>query len=181
MRAGDEATRARVAQLEARAGQVTQLSTRMEGLERELAALRQEFDAKVARLENLVAFAVPVHFDFGQHDVRERDRAVLDRFASVIREYYPGAVLTIEGFTDPSGGTGHNLRLGKRRAESVKAYLANEGGIDADRIRTVSYGEMPSRLVDNRGGPDAGARNRRVVLVIDARGNAAAPSEDAQR
>jgi peptidoglycan-associated lipoprotein len=45
---------------------------------------------------------------------------VLDRFATVVKEYYPGALVTVEGFADPAGGEIYNLRLGQRRAEAVR-------------------------------------------------------------
>jgi len=169
MNQGDQALGARVDQVEAR--------TR--ALETELAAFRDEFRATIQRLENAIAFNVPVHFDFDEAALRPQDQAVLDRFAAVVREYYPNALITVEGFTDPVGSTAYNLRLGEARAQSVRNYLVENGGISADRIRTVSYGDAPERLIVNAGGPgEAGLPNRRVALVIDFSGSpTSAPSQ----
>ena len=64
--------------------------------------------------------------------------AFLDRFARIVADYYPQSTVTVEGFTDPVGDEAYNLALGKRRAESVKGYLVQQGGLSADRIRAVS-------------------------------------------
>ena len=53
--------------------------------------------------------------------------------------------------------------LGDRRADSAKAFLVDLG-IDASRIRTVSYGA--ERPVDNLANEVARARNRRVHFAI---------------
>jgi peptidoglycan-associated lipoprotein len=110
-----------------------------------------------------------VHFDFASSELREDDRPVLDRFASVVTEYYPGALVTVEGFTDPSGSAAYNLQLGKRRAEAVQEYLATSGGLTADNLKAVSYGEVRNRqVVRGAQGPgEQGIENRRVALVID--------------
>lgn len=162
-------------------GRVDQLETRTAALERDLRALRDEFNVAITELKNQLAFDVPVHFEFAQADVRPADQAVLDRFASVVKEYYPNAVVTVEGFTDPAGSAAYNRRLGMARAEAVKTYLSTNAGIDASALRTVSYGESADRLVSPRATKDdPGAMlNRRVTLVIDYSGTAAArPTTD---
>lgn len=163
MRAGDEAVLRRVAEV----------NSRVDALERDLQALRGEFNVTVQRLEGLLSFNVPVHFDFDSSEVREQDRAVLDRFAAVVKQYYPNALVTVEGFTDPAGSAAYNLRLGMARAESVKAYLTSEGGLEQSRVRTVSYGKAADRLVapGAKGPGSAGEPNRRVALVIDYSGD----------
>ena len=145
------------------------VESRVAGLEQDLAALEGEFDATVERLETAIRFNVPVHFAFDRATVRERDRAMLDRFGRVVQGYYPDALVTVEGFTDPAGSEAYNRRLGQARADAVKAYLVERAGLYADRIRTVSYGEARERqVVPGAQGPgEAGEPNRRVVLVID--------------
>jgi peptidoglycan-associated lipoprotein len=117
----------------------------------------------------MLKFNVPVHFEFSSSELREGDRPVLDRFASVVTEYYPGALVTVEGFTDPSGSAAYNMQLGRRRAEAVQEYLATSGGLGADNLKAVSYGEARNRQVvpGARGPGDEGVENRRVALVID--------------
>ena len=148
--------------------QLARLESRMDGLARGLSALEGEFDVTVQRLETAVRFDMPVYFSFDEANLRPEDLPVLDRFAGVVGEYYPDALLTVEGFTDPTGSTEYNLALGQRRAEAVQRYLIESEDFSPERVRAVSYGEDVSRLVSpGQGGPQAGLENRRVVLVIE--------------
>lgn len=152
---------ARVAAVDARTAQ----------LETDLQTLATEVDATVVRLENAIAFNAPVHFEYDSAELREQDRPVLERLASVIDGYYSESLITIEGFTDPAGSQAYNRRLGERRAEAVRQFLA-ESGVEAGRIRTVSYGESEERqVVPGAYGPgEAGLPNRRVTVVIETAG-----------
>lgn len=142
---------------------------RLDALDQELQAFRTEYNVSLERFQSQLKFNVPVHFEFAKSELREADRPVLDRFASVVKEYYPGALVTVEGFTDPAGSRGYNQRLGKKRAEAVKEYLAAAGGFDTAQLKAISYGEARERqVVPGAKGPgDEGVENRRVVLVID--------------
>jgi peptidoglycan-associated lipoprotein len=142
---------------------------RLDALDQELQAFRSEYQVSMEKVKTMLKFDVPVHFEFDRSELREADHPVLDRFASVVKEYYPGAIITVEGFTDPAGSEAYNRRLGQRRAESVRNYLATSGGFNSSTIRAVSYGEVRNRqVVPGAKGPgDEGVENRRVALVID--------------
>ena len=142
---------------------------RLDALDQELQGFRSEYNVSMERFQTQLKFNVPVHFEFAQSELREADRPVLDRFASVVAEYYPGALVTVEGFTDPAGSRAYNKRLGKKRAEAVREYLASATGFESMQMKAVSYGEARDRQVvaGARGPGDQGVENRRVVLVID--------------
>ena len=145
-----------------------QLEARLDGLARGLSELEREFDVTVQRLETAVRFDMPVYFAFDRANLRPEDFPVLERYAGVVGEFYPDALLTVEGFTDPSGSATYNLALGKRRAEAVQRHLIETENFSPEHGRAVSYGEDSSRLVaPGQGGPEAGWENRRVVLVIE--------------
>ena len=147
---------------------LARLEGRLDGLARGLSQLEREFDVTVQRLETAVRFDMPVYFAFDRANLRPEDLPVLDRFAGVVGEYYPDALLTVEGFTDPSGSATYNLALGKRRAEAVQRYLIETENFSPEHVRTVSYGEDTARLVSpGQSGQKAGWENRRVVLVIE--------------
>jgi peptidoglycan-associated lipoprotein len=148
---------------------VTDHTRRLDALDQELQAFRSEYNVSIERTKDMMKFNVPVHFEFSKSELREADRPVLDRFATVVKEYYPGAVITVEGFTDPAGTTAYNRRLGQHRADAVKEYLASAGGFETSSVKAVSYGEERNRqVVPGAEGPgDAGVENRRVALVID--------------
>ena len=156
--------------------QLAQLEARLDGVARGLSGLEREFDVTVQRLETAIRFDMPVYFDFDRADLRPEDLPLLGRFAVVVTEFYPDALLTVEGFTDPSGSETYNLALGQRRAEAVQQYLIESEDFSVDHVRAVSYGEDSSRLVaPGQGGPEAGWENRRVVLVIEHVGYEGAP------
>lgn len=154
---------------------IDNLESRVNSLQNDLDAMRTDFNTKIEQLQTALRFDVPVHFAFDQDSLRTEDKAVLQRFGDVVKQYYPGALVTVEGFADPAGSAAYNLRLGQRRAESVKAYLVDQQGLSSERVRTVSYGENSARLVQPgaQGPGDAGIANRRVVLVIDHAGSTA--------
>ena len=143
-------------------------SDRIDALEKDLQSFRSEYQVSMERMQGMLKFNVPVHFEFDRAELREGDRPLLDRFAGVVKEHYPNAVITVEGFADPVGSTRYNQRLAQRRAESVKSYLVSSGGLGDANLRTVSYGEARNRqVVQGAGGPGEGLENRRVALVVD--------------
>lgn len=180
IQSGDQALGQRIDDVET---SVAALERRMSSVETELQTLAQEFETTVTRLEASLRFAAPVHFDFDRAEVRQQDLELLMRFASVVREHYPGAIITVEGFTDPSGPATYNLALGQRRAEAVKTTLVDQGRLTADRVRAVSYGEDTSRLVNpNASGKEnpGAVANRRVVLVVEHATQGTASTTDSQ-
>jgi outer membrane protein OmpA-like peptidoglycan-associated protein len=115
-------------------------------------------------------YIVPVHFGFDSSVVREADFTVLSQVAEVIRQVYPTALVTIEGFADPAGSVQYNIGLSRRRAEAVRDIMVSRFGLPAQQFRAIPYGEQTARLVTpGARGDDPGAEaNRRVVFTIDA-------------
>lgn len=71
--------------------------------------------------------------------------------------------LSIEGHTDDRGNNEYNLELSRLRAEAVKQHLIN-GGINAERISAVGYGETRPLTTNNTA--QGRLKNRRVELNI---------------
>src|SRR6266581_9047145 len=138
----------------------------VQALRTDLQNMRTEFGAKITAMEDGLHFDVPVHFSFNDATVRDEDRPILERFARVVQQYYPGTKVTIEGFADPAGSTRYNLMLSQRRADAVKNWLTTQGVTVVD-LATVGYGK--TRLVTPKAwGDQPGADlNRRVVFVVE--------------
>ncbi len=153
-------------------GRVDALDGRVGSLESAMSSLRNDFNTSMEKMQGAIKFNVPVHFGFDEDEIRELDKPVLNRFAAVVKDFYGDATVTVEGFADPAGSEAYNKRLGKRRADAVKAYLTTAGGLPADQVKTVSYGEDADRQVvpGARGPGMTGIENRRVALVIDYAG-----------
>ncbi len=97
----------------------------------------------VERVEKPELVLEVIHFDFDKSDIRPGDAEILKKNAEILKQY-PEAKITIEGHCCPIGTSEYNMGLGWRRAESAKSYLVKLG-IDAGRLKTISYGE--ERLV----------------------------------
>ncbi len=157
--------------------QLAEMQTRLDELESELGALREDFDVTVARLETGIRFATPVHFAFDDATIRAEDHELLNRFSDVVSNHYDGALITVEGFADPAGTRAYNQRLSERRAASVANYLQSNGLAGAE-MRTVGYGEDRQVEPGARGPGESGLVNRRVAFVIDYAPEAETDSED---
>ncbi|WP_234418573.1 flagellar protein MotY [Dongshaea marina] len=74
-------------------------------------------------------------------------------------------VMLVSGYSDSYGGRHLNLKLSKKRAESVKNFFVNNG-VDASKIKVHGYGEK-HHIAPNDNVLDR-AKNRRVVISIEA-------------
>ncbi|MGO9380468.1 MAG: OmpA family protein [Dissulfurispiraceae bacterium] len=110
-----------------------------------------------------------VHFDFDKATLTDEAMAILKNNIEVIKAN-PGISISIEGNTCQHGKDDYNMRLGERRADAVKEYLAKEGGIDESRMTTISYGltrplcvEKPTHMNKN---DECMKSNRRVHFEV---------------
>jgi outer membrane protein OmpA-like peptidoglycan-associated protein len=71
--------------------------------------------------------------------------------------------IRIEGHTDSIGSDQYNLRLSKRRAQSIKQYLVQNFKIAAERLLVIGRGEEEPVAENNT--EEGRQKNRRVVLV----------------
>ena len=103
-----------------------------------------------------------VYFGFDQYNLTNEAMEVLQEQARFLADN-PETSVVVEGHTDDRGTRNYNLALGERRAVSVKNYLI-ANGVDAGRIRVISYGkERPAVVGANEA---AWAQNRRAVTVV---------------
>jgi len=103
-----------------------------------------------------------VFFDFDKSDLRDDTLATLERHVMVLKAN-PTVRVLIEGHCDERGTEEYNIALGERRAERVRSFIIGSG-INATRMRTISYGEMRPKDPDHSEG--AWALNRRSHFVL---------------
>jgi peptidoglycan-associated lipoprotein len=98
-----------------------------------------------------------VHFKFDSAVVEDSEQANVAGVADALKAD-ANAKLLIEGHCDERGTEEYNRSLGERRALALREALAKVG-VDAGRIRTISYGK--DQPVDPGHDEAAWAKNRR--------------------
>lgn len=124
---------------------------------------REERLAKKEGYKVMEKYAL-ILFDFDRADIKDRNRAVLDRIVARIKEV-PDASVTIEGHTDTIGKEAYNIDLSKRRAKAAYDMIAAGGGINAENITYEGAGPH-SPLFDNQL-PEGRALNRTVTVTLE--------------
>lgn len=120
-------------------------------------------DDAMTAAEKLARVGNTVYFDFDSAVLSYDAQVTLSR-QSAFLQLNPEAVVVIEGHCDERGTREYNLALGDRRASAARDFLLAKG-IDAARIRTVSYGkERPAMLGSNE---ESWAKNRRAATVLN--------------
>jgi outer membrane protein OmpA-like peptidoglycan-associated protein len=104
-----------------------------------------------------------VFFDFNKSDLTSQAVSIVDQAAA---NAGPAKVtqLTVTGHTDTVGSDAYNMRLSRRRAESVAAQLEKDG-IASSEIQIVAKGKR-DLLVPTADGVKE-PQNRRVQIVYD--------------
>jgi peptidoglycan-associated lipoprotein len=135
------------------------MAAKEESLEAQAAMDKEEQEVLEGRTS---APLLPVYFDFDKSNIREDQRARIEKNATYLKQN-PEAKSRIEGNCDERGTSEYNMALGERRALNAKKYLMNLG-IHADRMHTISYGEEKPLL---RGHDEySWAQNRRDDFVL---------------
>jgi OOP family OmpA-OmpF porin len=101
-----------------------------------------------------------VNFTTGKSELTEASKAILVEVARSLAAS-PGTRVEVSGYTDNTGSGKTNLKLSQQRAESVEAFLVQNGASPA-QVSAKGYGEE-NPVADNK--TKAGrAQNRRVEL-----------------
>lgn len=127
----------------------------------------KDLGAKVTGREIKINLSADVLFDFDKADLRPEAGPALEKVLAVLQAY-PKAAVLIEGHTDGKGNDQYNQRLSERRAESVRAWLAQHGGSAA--ITTRGWGRTrpiaPNTKSNGTDDPEGRQKNRRVEITV---------------
>ena len=104
-----------------------------------------------------------IYFDFNAAYLNGAAMDILNEQIAWLQNN-PMAMVVVEGHCDERGTREYNLALGEKRANAVKDYMM-ANGIDAGRIRTISYGkERPDVFGSTE---DAWSKNGRSVTIAN--------------
>ncbi len=161
----------------------------LDALRADTAALRTQLDAtsaniaraqenaddavKIARdsrlvsgklVDSLVLTEDMVSYAYEQPEVTASGRAALDKLIADVKPKLPHVFVEIVGYSDNLSLDSQNRRIALERAESVRRYLHETGGLPLDRMSTISYGDLKplasNASIEGRG------QNRRVLVRV---------------
>ncbi len=133
-----------------------------EGFEQQVAAVESAIAAGPAPAVATEAGTYLVFFDLNSARLTPEAEDIIGQAVNSARER-PDTPITVTGFTDTTGTPQYNLRLSKRRAESVADAMV-ASGVDAERITTDGVGE--NNLLIPTGDGVAEPQNRRAQIAI---------------
>jgi outer membrane protein OmpA-like peptidoglycan-associated protein len=102
------------------------------------------------------------NFGFNSHNLMPGTQQLLTDLAAFLKQY-PNVRIQVEGHADSRGTETYNMRLSRRRAESVSAFLL-ENDIPSVRVKTVGLGEKQPLVEEEN--EEAWAKNRRVEVLL---------------
>ena len=126
-------------------------------------------DIEGARIERIgegikITFDSGILFDIDKADLRDASKTNIQKLAAILQKY-PDTDVLIEGHTDSTGSSDHNLDLSMRRAQTVANFLG-QNQVSSARFRIMGYGE-DQPIADNATA-DGRQENRRVDIAIYA-------------
>ena len=131
-------------------------------LDQQAQAKALEEQAKINKTEE-VEVQDRVFFGYDSAELSDDAKKILDTQAEWLKSD-PAINVTIEGHCDERGTREYNIALGEKRANAAKKSLVSHG-IDASRIKTISYGkERPAFFGNNE---ESMSKNRRAVTVVN--------------
>ena len=132
------------------------------------AALQQQLNDLQAKQTDrgLVITLNDVLFNVDKAELSAEGMRTAQKLADVLAQE-PKSMVLIEGFTDSTGSSSHNLDLSQRRADAVRQALVGMG-VPGNKISTKGYGAAYPVAGNN----DAASRqlNRRVEIVLSQNG-----------
>jgi outer membrane protein OmpA-like peptidoglycan-associated protein len=158
------------------AAQAASLEKQNADLQQQNQALVKERDDLAAQLDHALSSVAQITktargvvvnlpdilFDLNKATLKPNTQVALAKLAGIV-QLFPKINLRIEGYTDSTGTDEFNMRLSRERAESVRAFLAQQGVANA-RMATEGYG--PKLPVADNSTPEGRAKNRRVEIVL---------------
>lgn len=117
----------------------------------------------VTEMKTVGAKGDNILFGFDSDSLGAEYQAGLDKAAEYLQSN-PESYIVLAGYTDSVGDEEYNLGLSRRRAESVAAYLMNNGNVAEDRIVQHWFGQL--NPVAGNDTSEGRAQNRRVEVAV---------------
>jgi OmpA-OmpF porin, OOP family len=103
-----------------------------------------------------------IQFETGSATIKAASYKELDEIVNIMNQY-PASKFKVEGHTDNTGNAANNTTLSGKRADAVKAYIADKG-INESRLSAEGFGS--SRPIGANTTAAGRAQNRRVEIHL---------------
>ena len=101
-------------------------------------------------------------FGFDEYKISESSYPILDRIVNIMK-HNSDIKIEIAAHTDNIGSFQYNMKLSRKRAQSIMDYMVSKG-ISKDRLRAVGYGQ--SRPIASNQTEEGRQKNRRVEFIL---------------
>lgn len=108
-----------------------------------------------------------IFFDTNKTTIKKESLSLLTEIAAVMNANTDITRIEVGGHTDNVGDDAKNLKLSQGRAQAVVDYLVKTGGVAAERLVAVGYGETTP--LDTNATEAGRTVNRRVEFIIKDR------------
>lgn len=136
----------------------------VEGVKRDVVTVEKNVDDKIGNLDNYsLSTTVTVYFGVNRYELTAKATGDLNALAAQVKEG-KGYLIEIQGFTDATGSPAANRALSQKRADAVRAYLAEQHDVPIFRMSMLGLGEAkPAAANKTKAGR---AQNRRVEVRL---------------
>ena len=141
-------------------GDVSTLNTKTDQTNGNLSNLDEKFQQ---RNNFKVATEKSVPFKFDSAKLEPTYTADLDEVVAALMQN-PDSIIVLEGHTDATGDHEYNVKLGERRVDAVRRYLAVEKNVPVFKIHMISFGAARP-IADNKS-KDGRLKNRSVSISV---------------
>ena len=104
-----------------------------------------------------------IFFDKGKTTISKKSTPVLANAAKVLNQY-PSIGMEISGHTSSEGDPAVNQKLSQDRADAVKQWLVDNGGVAPDRLKTRGAGSSEPRVEEKN--EATRTKNRRIEFKV---------------
>ena len=141
-------------------GDVSAVDAKAQHASTEVAGLDQKFQNR-NNFSVTAEKSIPFKFDSAKLD--PGFAADLDEIAEMVTQN-PDAIIVLQGHTDATGDREYNVKLGERRVEAVRRYLAVEKNVPVYKIHEISFGA--ARPIASNDSRDGREKNRSVTMSV---------------
>ncbi len=161
-------TELRVGVAEADRSAAESVLTKKQERDAAIGAIRSSFTAEEGEIlltpgGEVVMQVYGISFGVGSAALKAGQDGLVDKIVAAI-QLFPAAEVRVEGHTDDTGSHDANLRLSRRRAETVARLMERKLGRDEGSLATEGFG--PDRPIALNSTSEGRAMNRRIDVVI---------------